>query len=235
MARAESRIRGRAAGLLAVCALVWSIPGAGWAEEAERLREAVDVLEQIMAVPENEIPPALLRDAAGIAIVPGVIKVGFVIGGRHGKGVVSVRGSDGQWSAPAFLSLTSGSVGWQIGAQSTDVVLVFKSRRGIDGIVDGKFTLGADAAVAAGPVGRNASAATDTSLKAEVYSYSRSRGLFAGVSLEGSALEIDAAANSAYYGAGTGAGAILAGELPQLPAEADALRTALARAVDAAP
>jgi lipid-binding SYLF domain-containing protein len=166
----------------------------------EKIVLATDILKEITVIPEKGIPPSLLNAAAGVAIIPNVIKIGFVIGGRHGTGILLVRGRNGQWSNPSFISLTGGSVGWQIGAQATDVILVFKNRKSIDGIMDGKFTLGADAAVAAGPVGRRGEAATDTMLKAEIYSYSRSRGLFAGVSLEGSALQIDDKANASYYG-----------------------------------
>ncbi|HEX9024603.1 MAG TPA: lipid-binding SYLF domain-containing protein [Geobacteraceae bacterium] len=162
--------------------------------------EAVGVLKEIMAIPEKGIPPALLSNAYGIAIVPGVIKLGFIVGGRYGTGVLAVRGENGAWSSPAFVSLAGGGIGWQIGAQSTDIILVFKSRRSIDGIMKGKFTLGADASVAAGPVGRNLEAATDVKLKSEIYSYSRSRGLFAGISLEGAALEIDKDVNATFYG-----------------------------------
>ncbi|MGE5188653.1 MAG: lipid-binding SYLF domain-containing protein [Gemmatimonadota bacterium] len=160
---------------------------------------AADVMNQIMKIPEKSIPPALLANAQGLAIIPGVIKVGLVVGGQYGHGVLVIREKDGSWSRPVFVTLTSGSLGWQIGAESTDFVLVFKTRRSIDGILKGKYTLGADAAVAAGPVGRRAEAATDVKLKAEIYSYSRNRGLFAGVSLEGSALQVDDAADAAFY------------------------------------
>lgn len=189
-------------------------------KETEIVRTAVEVLEEISAIPETGIPPTLLQNAHGIAVVPGVIKVGFVVGGRHGRGVVLVRDDRGGWSNPVFISLTGGSVGWQIGAQSTDVILVFKSGKSIDGIMKGKFTVGADAAVAAGPVGRSASASTDAQLKAEIYSYSRSRGLFAGVSVEGAALQIDEDANAAFYGKeGVRAGEILKSEgIPSPPA-----------------
>ncbi len=170
---------------------------AGKAEE--KVGQAGTVLEQIMAIPESAIPPNLLNNAYGIAIIPGVIKAGFVIGGRYGTGVVLVRNAAGHWSNPCMISLAGGSFGWQIGAQSTDVILVFKSARSVEGLIKGKFTLGVDAAVAAGPVGRRVEAATDITLKAEILSYSRSRGFFAGVSLEGSALQIDDEANAAYY------------------------------------
>lgn len=169
-------------------------------KETKVVRTALEVLEGILAIPEKGIPPSLLENANGIAIVPGVIKVGFVVGGRHGRGVLLIRQEDGGFSNPVFVSLTGGSVGWQIGATSTDVILVFKSGQSVEGIMKGKFTLGADAAVAAGPVGRSAEAATDVQLKAEIYSYSRSRGLFAGVSVAGAALQIDDDANADYYG-----------------------------------
>ena len=169
-------------------------------KESIRVESAVEVMDKIMEIPEQAIPPALLANAQGIAIIPGVIKVGFVLGGQYGNGVLLVRGKDGAWRNPVFITLMSGSVGWQIGAQATDFVIVFKSPRSIEGIMQGKYTLGADAAVAAGPVGRRAEASTDVEFKAEIYSYSRSRGLFAGISLEGSSLQIDHDSNVAFYG-----------------------------------
>ncbi|MCM2358027.1 MAG: lipid-binding SYLF domain-containing protein [Geobacteraceae bacterium] len=172
---------------------------AGAADEAMKIDAATDVFKDIMIIPEKGIPPALLHDAYGIAIIPGVIKLGFIVGGRYGQGVLMVR-ANGEWSNPSFVSLAGGGIGWQIGAQSTDVILVFKSKRSIEGIKKGKFTLGVDAAAAAGPVGRTAEVATDIQMKAEIYSYSRSRGLFAGISLEGAALQIDDQANAAFYG-----------------------------------
>jgi lipid-binding SYLF domain-containing protein len=164
------------------------------------VESAIEVMDKIMEIPEKAIPPALLANAEGIAVIPGVIKVGFILGGQYGNGVLLVRGKDGAWSNPVFVTLMSGSVGWQIGAQATDFVIVFKSPRSIEGIMKGKYTLGADAAVAAGPVGRRAEASTDVEFKAEIYSYSRSRGLFAGISLEGSSLQIDHESNAAFYG-----------------------------------
>lgn len=165
----------------------------------DKVAKSAAVMEKIMAIPESAIPPSLLRNAHGIAIIPGVIKAGFVIGGRYGTGVVLVRNAAGSWSNPCMVSLAGGSVGWQVGAQSTDIILVFKSARSIEGLIKGKYTLGVDAAVAAGPVGRRVEGATDIALKAEILSYSRSRGFFAGVSLEGSALQIDDEANASYY------------------------------------
>lgn len=179
---------------------VLAAPAAAQTYEDEVVQSASQVLQEIMAVPVRRIPESLLADAKGIAIIPGLIKGGFVVGVRHGRGVVVVRDAAGRWRSPVFVTLTGGSFGWQIGVQATDVVLVFKTYSSIEGLMRGKFTLGVDAAAAAGPVGREASAATDASLKAEIYSYSRSRGLFAGLALDGSALQVDARANAAYYG-----------------------------------
>jgi lipid-binding SYLF domain-containing protein len=177
------------------------LPGVSMAssKEGKKVEIATEILTDIMSIPEKEIPPSLLRNAHGIAIIPGVIKVGFVVGGRFGKGIISIRTKEGEWSNPAFLTLGGGSIGWQIGAQSTDIILVFKSSNSIESIGSGKFTLGADASIAAGPVGRHAEADTDILLKAEIYSYSRSRGLFVGVSLEGAILHIDNDSNAAFY------------------------------------
>lgn len=168
--------------------------------EDRRANEAVVVLDEIMQAPDQAIPSRMLRDAQAVAVIPNVVKAGLVLGGRSGKGLLSVRSPDGTWSNPVFVKLTGGSVGFQAGVQSTDVVLVFRSRGGVDSIVNGKFTLGADASVAAGPVGRTAQASTDGQLKAEIYSYSRARGLFAGVALEGAVIAIDHRANQAIYG-----------------------------------
>jgi lipid-binding SYLF domain-containing protein len=181
-------------------------------EENEKVEAAIDVMEKITAIPEEGIPPALLRNAHGLAVIPGVIKAGFVVGGSYGKGVLTVRDAQGRWSPPVFVKLAAGSLGWQIGAQSVDLVLVFKTAKSVEGIVKGTFTLGADAAVAAGPVGRRGEAATDAELKAEILSYSRSRGLFAGVSLEGSSISIDNDANAAFYGKALGSAEIMEGK-----------------------
>ncbi len=181
-------------------ALAFGAAQAAPVELAEKIDVSVEVLERITRIPEQGIPTRLLTSAHGLALIPGVIKAGFVIGGSYGKGVLTVRDEKGQWSQPLFIRLAAGSLGFQIGAQSADVVLVFKTPRSVEGIVKGTFTLGADAAVAAGPVGRRGEAATDAELKAEILSYSRSRGLFAGVSLEGSKLDIDHDANEAFYG-----------------------------------
>ncbi len=166
----------------------------------ERVKDSIEVVEEMVEIPEEGIPEALLSKAYGIAVLPNVIKAAWVLGGRFGKGVLLVRKENGRWGNPCFIRIAGGSVGWQIGVQSADIILVFKRRKSIDSITEGKITLGADAGVAAGPVGRRAEASTDIALEAEIFSYSKSKGLFAGVSLEGSAIQIDEEANAAFYG-----------------------------------
>ncbi len=188
-----------------VCSLLLGVTALAWAgrEEDARAQNATRVMTDIQAIPESAIPDKLLDEAKAVVVVPDTIKAGLVIGGRHGRGVMSVKAADGTWSNPVFVKLTGGSIGLQAGVQSSDVVLVFRSERGLDSIVNGKFTLGADAGVAAGPLGRNAATATDGQLKAEIWSWSRARGLFAGVALDGAVLSIDDAANEATYGRDT--------------------------------
>ena len=186
-------------------------------DDLKRAQDAVRVLDEIMQAPDKAIPQDLLREAKAIAVVPDVIKAGFVFGGRRGEGLVSIKSPDGTWSNPSFVTLTGGSVGFQAGVSATDVILVFRTQRGVDGIVNGKFTIGADASAAAGPVGRSAQASTDAQMKAEIYSYSRSRGLFAGVALDGSALRIDQDANAAVYGAGITPRRIFEGGVTNVP------------------
>lgn len=193
-------------------------------DETAKVDEAATVLSEIMAIPEKAIPPELLRNAHGVAVIPGLIKAGFVIGGRYGSGVLVVR-KKGGWSNPTFVTLAGGSVGWQIGAQATDVILVFKTQRGVENIKRGKFTLGADVSVAAGPVGRSAEAATDVQLKAEIYSYSRSRGLFAGLAIEGAALQIDDGANADFYGKSVTPDQVFSGRVKTPAAARNFIRT----------
>ncbi|KRG68285.1 lipid-binding SYLF domain-containing protein [Pseudoxanthomonas dokdonensis] len=169
-------------------------------KEDERATNAVRVLSEIRQIPEESIPDKLLDEAKAIVVIPDTLKAGLVIGARRGHGLMSVRNADGSWSQPTFIKLTGGSIGFQAGVQSADVVLVFRNDRNLNDIVNGKFTLGADAGVAAGPVGRNANASTDGQLKAEIWSWSRARGLFAGVALDGAVLQIDDDANVAVYG-----------------------------------
>lgn len=176
--------------------------------------ESTAVLEEVMASPEKGIPASLLANAQGIAIVPNVVKGGLAVGIRFGRGILLVRDETGKWRPPSFISLTGGSFGWQIGVQATDVILVFKNRKSVQTLLSGKLTLGADAAVTAGPVGRQAAAGADVTLRSAVYSYSRSRGLFLGLALDGTAITINNKANAAYYGNN---GQVLAMPNPQQP------------------
>jgi lipid-binding SYLF domain-containing protein len=182
-------------------AVLLTSTGQAATREENRVGDASDVLEQFLRIPEKTVPPALLSRAYAVAVIPNVVKAAFGLGARRGKGIIVVRQDDNSWSNPAFITITGGSVGWQAGAQSTDIILVFKTRKGVDGIENGRFTLGADASVAAGPLGRHTAVATDIEFKAEVYSYSRSRGLFAGVAIEGAGVTMDRKANAAFYGA----------------------------------
>lgn len=190
----------RALAVTMMMALVLTSTSFAATREEKRVSDASDVLDQLARIPEKSIPPSLLSRAYGVAVIPNVVRAAFWIGASRGKGILVVRQDDDSWSNPAFITITSGSVGWQVGADSTDIILVFKTRKGVDGIANGKLTLGANASVAAGPVGRNTSASTDIQFKSEVYSYSRSRGLFAGVALEGAGVTMDRKANAAYYG-----------------------------------
>jgi lipid-binding SYLF domain-containing protein len=165
----------------------------------KRLRDATTVFGEIMAAEDKAIPRAILGKAQGIAIFPDTVKAGFIVGGSRGRGVLSARSESG-WSAPAFLTLTGGSFGLQIGGQAADIILVINDRRGLENLVRNQFKIGADASVAAGPVGRDAQAATDIQLRAQILSYSRARGLFAGVTINGSTVRNDRDANERFYG-----------------------------------
>jgi lipid-binding SYLF domain-containing protein len=173
---------------------------AGAAREEGRLLTATEVLEDVQGMPDQRLPDTLLAHAYGIAVIPDVTQIAFFFGGRHGSGVLTVRDTlKSPWSNPVFISLTGGSWGLQAGAQSSDIILVFTTKSGVEGIAGGKLTLGADASVAAGPVGRQGTAATDVSL-AEIYSYARTRGLFGGIAIDGSVIAIDKSANRTFYG-----------------------------------
>jgi lipid-binding SYLF domain-containing protein len=176
------------------------LPAGAQRTEIHRVQDAQDVFQTLTTVPEYQVPAALLRQVYGIAIFPGTQRAGFIIGGQHGSGVLVVRGPEGSWSRPLFLTLTGGSVGFQIGIQSADIVLFFRTKDSVDRVLRGKYTMGVDASLSAGSVGRQAGAVTDQDLRAEIYSYSRTRGLFAGVALAGAALEVDYDASALYYG-----------------------------------
>jgi lipid-binding SYLF domain-containing protein len=184
-------------------------------EAVERQDTAAQVLEEVMGTPEKGIPLDLMQKAHCVIIVPGVKKVGFIVGGRYGKGVASCRGAGGKgWTGPSTVRIEGGSVGLQIGGSSTDFVLLVMNERGAEKLIESKFTLGADAAVAGGPVGRSAQAQTDAQMHAQILSYSRSRGAFAGISLEGATLRQDQDDNRSIYGKAVEPKAILSGEIP---------------------
>src|SRR5216684_7543616 len=206
------------------------------AREEGRLLTATEVLEEVEGMPDQRLPDTLLSRAYGIAVIPDVTKVAFIFGGRHGNGVLVVRDKlSSPWSNPVFVSLTGGSWGFQAGAQSSDIILVFTTKTGVEGIAGGKLTLGADASVATGPVGRQGSAATDMSFNAEIYSYARTRGLFGGIALDGSVISIDRSANAALYGKnGVTATEIFSGQAPAAPATAQRFLERLAQATHTA-
>ena len=184
--------------------------------EARRVREASTIFGDIMAAEDKSVPQAILGKAEGIAIFPGTLRAGFIFGGVRGRGIISAR-TEGRWSSPAFLTLTGGSFGLQIGGQAADIILVVSNRRGLENLVANQFKLGADAAVAAGPVGRDAQAATDVQLRAQILSYSRARGLFAGVTINGSTVRQDRDANERFYGKRLETNQIVFGPSPGTP------------------
>ncbi|MGH7197325.1 MAG: lipid-binding SYLF domain-containing protein [Candidatus Omnitrophota bacterium] len=188
------------AGILSLIVL----PSSGYAQNTEldrRVWEANKVMQEIMMAPDLSIPEELLGKCKAIAIYPSVVKGAFIFGAKFGKGVVLARDEKtGKWGPVAFSTIGGGSFGFQIGGSATDMILVVMNDRGLDGLLSSNFTLGADAAVAAGPVGRNTEAVTDATLRAGVLSYSRSRGLFGGVALDGAVLTEDNNSNALYYG-----------------------------------
>ena len=179
-------------------------------DEVKRLNEAATVLSELRAAPDNGIPQDLWAKTECVVVIPSMKKAAFLVGGEYGSGVMSCK-NGGAWSSPVFMQLAKGSVGFQIGAQSTDLVLLVMNRGGMDKLLSNKVTLGADMSIAAGPVGRTASAATDAQLHAEILSYSRSQGLFAGVNLSGGALKPDNDAMARAYGSSVDAKAIAMG------------------------
>jgi lipid-binding SYLF domain-containing protein len=183
-------------------------------EAVERANRAGEVLDEVMGTPESSIPQDLINKAHCVAVIPGVKKAGFIVGGRYGKGIISCRAPGNEaWTGPTAIRIEGGSVGFQIGGSSTDVVLLLMNKSGKNKLLSSRFTLGGDAAVAGGPVGRSAQAQTDAQMRAEILSYSRSRGVFAGVSLEGATLRQDADDNEELYGKPVTPNQILDGEL----------------------
>ena len=220
-------------GMLLCAAMVTTGTGAANASEdsakqGQKLTEATAVYHELISSPDRGVPKELLEGCKCVAVLPGVLKAAIGYGARHGSGVISCRTATG-WSAPGFVNISGGSVGLQLGAESTDLVLFFMNDNAAHTLVNGsKFTLGGKASVAAGPFGRSGEAATNLDLKAQIYSYARSKGLFAGVSLEGARLAPNPADNASYYGRGVTYKQLLFGSgTPTMPAEADAFRSTL--------
>lgn len=206
-------------------------PSAAAAQTAERLRNATAALEALVKTPDDAIPQHILDRAEAIVVIPTLVKGGFIVGAEHGRGVMSVRDrASGAWSPPAFVAMTGGSVGWQIGVQSTDLVLLVMNRDGVDDLLRTEFKLGADASVAAGPVGRSAQAGTDATMTAKILAYSRARGLFAGLTVQGSTVREDRDANEEFYGRSLDTQAVFGLPVqPALPSDASTWRAALTR------
>jgi lipid-binding SYLF domain-containing protein len=185
--------------LLIMCLALPVFASSDREDDVERVQNAADVFKEIMATPDKAIPQELLESAKCIAIVPGEKEAAFVFGGRYGKGVATCRTAHG-WSAPLFITVGGGSFGFQIGASSTDVVMLVMNDKGMKSLLSDKFKIGADASVAAGPVGRHVAAGTDVKLTAEILTYSRSKGIFAGISLDGAVVEADHRGDRSMYG-----------------------------------
>jgi lipid-binding SYLF domain-containing protein len=189
--------------IVSVLALSLTIPTAVLAsdrdDDVKRTHKAAEVFKEIMTTPDKGIPNSLLASARCIAVIPGDVKFAFIFGGNYGRGIATCRTHHG-WSAPMFVALDGGSVGYQIGGSSTDIVMLFMNDHALQDLLSDKFKLGADASVAAGPVGRDAAAGTDIKLRAEILTYSRARGIFAGVSLDGAVVQADKSGDRAMYG-----------------------------------
>lgn len=194
-------------------------------KETERIQKATTVFEDFSNLKET-IPSKMLEQAKGIVIIPKMINAGFGIGGKRGKGVAMVKLNSGEWSNPVFVTITGGSIGFQAGVQAVDLVLLFKHKEALTEAKNGDFTIGGDLSAAAGPVGRSASAHTDYKLDAEVYSYSRSKGLFAGVSVNGSNIAFDKTANSHFYGSETSTQALF-NSAEHISKDVEALKNAI--------
>jgi lipid-binding SYLF domain-containing protein len=197
-------------------------------DDVSRIEESAQIFQEIMGAPDKAIPQELLDSAACIAIIPAEKKLAFMVGGNYGKGLATCRGPK-SWSPPVFLSVSGGSLGFQIGGSSTDFILIFRGRKGLQKLMSDKFRIGGDVSAAAGPVGRSAAAGTDIELHAEILTYSRSRGAFAGISLSGAVVQPDETGNQALYGASANKENILDGKVA-IPPEAMVLVQAVSRA-----
>ncbi len=205
-------------GLLLVASMAWSADDKDQSDIDKRLDASAKVLNEIMATPDKAIPDKVMSDAKCIAVIPSMVKIAVGFGGSHGKGVATCRTENGHWSAPAPITITGGSWGLQLGGQAVDLVLVVTNEDGMQHLLSSKFKLGADASAAAGPVGRDAAADTDWKLRAEVLTYSRARGLFAGIDLNGSAITQDKDETRILYGRFVPFSELLSGKV--LPKEA---------------
>ncbi len=217
-----------AAAVLAALAL--STPALAADTLERRVRTATDVYQELLKAPDRGVPDALLKRCRCIAVIPHVVKGALGYGARYGHGVMSCRDSSGSWSPISFVTIAGGSLGFQIGAESSDFVIFFMTDRGVHSLVSSKFTLGGKASVAAGPVGRSAEASTDIKLNAEIYSYAKAKGLFAGISLEGARLAPDEKSNREYYDAPVTASSLLFDrQAPKTPPEEQDFLQALPR------
>jgi lipid-binding SYLF domain-containing protein len=192
------------------------------ADVLNRMSDSAKVLTELTSAPDQGIPENVLKDAKCVAVVPDMVKGGFVVGGQHGRGVATCRGANG-WSAPAFFTLTGGSWGAQIGAESVDLVMLIMNEKGMDQLLSANWKLGGEGSVAAGPVGRDASANTDWKLRSQVLTYSRTRGLFAGLTLNGANVRQDDDSTRAFYGKDYDFRTLLAGNVPPPPQSRDFL------------
>ena len=225
------RVNALASAALSACLVFFSIYA--HAEENKWTRlvdESGKVLSEVQQMPDQGIPEDLLDKCQAVAVFPSTISAGLVIGGQYGQGIIMVREENsGKWSTPAIFTIAGGSFGWQIGGQATDIVLLIMNRRSIDGILQGKFKLGADASVAAGPVGRSAEASTDVQLKGGILSYSRSRGLFIGIKLEGAVIAQHWDGDEELYGKPLSAREILLENKARMPQSADRILKLLSK------
>ena len=227
-------LRSRVTGVLSIALVTCALSMPAFAktkdqkadEAARRSQDAAAVFNEIMGAPDNAIPKELIDKAQAIAVFPGVLKAAFIVGGREGKGVISRRTEQG-WTTPAFFNLGGGSFGAQIGADKTDYVLLIMNEKGLNGLLGDKFEVGGELGVAAGPVGREASAATDVQLNAEILTYSRTRGLFAGAALNGTSITPDNKLNQAIYG--MKAGDVLNGHAARIPETVNVFPQTLSR------
>lgn len=197
-------------------------------ELLDKIEESATIIEDISDIAENGIPPAMMKKAGGVVLIPDMYKGGFIVGGRRGKGIALIQNEEGSWSRPVFVTLTGGSFGLQIGVQKIELILVFKDAESLREIGKSDFTLGGDISVAAGPVGRQSSAATNFTFDSAVYSYSKTKGVFAGLSLDGTLMEVDSKSNRKFYEADE----ISAQDIFEMESSSDELLNRLYRALD---